>query len=149
MSIVRLVTHSTFTLERTYPADPERVFAAWAEPAAKAAWFAGGPDRPHSLDFRVGGRETAGGEHDGKVLAWESTYVDIVPNERITYTSTLHVGDQLATASLTTVEFSSAAGQTQLTLTEHGAYLDGFEKPEWREEGTSSQLDTLGKTLDV
>lgn len=36
----RSVLHATFTLERTYPATPARVFAAWADPAAKARWFA-------------------------------------------------------------------------------------------------------------
>ena len=30
----RYVTHATFSLER-YPVPPARVFAAWAEPAAK------------------------------------------------------------------------------------------------------------------
>ena len=35
------VAHATFSLERTYQAAPARVFAAWAEPAAKAQWFAG------------------------------------------------------------------------------------------------------------
>ncbi len=48
------VTHATFTLERTYPVDTDRVFAAWSEPAAKARWFAG-PDARHQLDFTVGG----------------------------------------------------------------------------------------------
>jgi uncharacterized protein YndB with AHSA1/START domain len=33
------VLHATFTLEPSYPATPARVFAAWAEPAAKARWF--------------------------------------------------------------------------------------------------------------
>jgi len=50
------VTHATFSLERSYPLPPARVFAAWADPAAKARWFAG-PDSGHELDFRVGGRE--------------------------------------------------------------------------------------------
>ena len=53
----RYVTHATFSLERCYSAPPAQVFAAWAEPAAKARWFAGGPDSGHQLDFRVGGRE--------------------------------------------------------------------------------------------
>ena len=39
------VTHATFTLERVYPAPPQRVFAAWSDPAAKARWFAGEKDR--------------------------------------------------------------------------------------------------------
>src|ERR1035438_7768551 len=53
----RYVTHATFSLERSYPVSAARVFAAWADPAAKARWFAPGPDSGHQLDFRVGGRE--------------------------------------------------------------------------------------------
>ena len=35
----RSVTHSTFVVERTYAAPPARVFAAFADPAARCAWF--------------------------------------------------------------------------------------------------------------
>ena len=38
------VTHATFALERSYPVPPARVFAAWADPAAKARWFTPGED---------------------------------------------------------------------------------------------------------
>ena len=48
------VLHSTFSLERTYPVPPERVFAAWADPAAKKRWFVSKGE--HELDFRAGGR---------------------------------------------------------------------------------------------
>ena len=41
------VTHATFTLERSYPVPPARVFAAWADPAAKASWFTPGPGFGH------------------------------------------------------------------------------------------------------
>jgi uncharacterized protein YndB with AHSA1/START domain len=36
----RSVTHATFVVERSYDAAPARVFAAWADPAAKDRWFA-------------------------------------------------------------------------------------------------------------
>ncbi len=36
------VTHSTFVIERSYPTSPERVFAAFADPAKKRRWFAEG-----------------------------------------------------------------------------------------------------------
>jgi uncharacterized protein YndB with AHSA1/START domain len=141
------VAHATFSLERTYEAAPARVFAAWAEPAAKAAWFAG-PDSEHRLDFRAGGHEAArGANSDGDVLTFESTYHEIVPPARIVYSSTLSVRDKLATVSVTTVEFSPAGDGTRLVLTEQGTYLDGLEDPSWREQGTSRQLDALGAEL--
>ena len=144
----RYVTHATFSLERSYQVPPARVFAAWAEPAAKARWFAPEPDSRHQLDFRVGGREVAhGGPEGGPVMTFESLYRDIVPGERIVYTSTLSAGDDVMTVSVTTVEFSAAEGGTRLVLTEQGAFLDGREEPAWREHGTAAQLDALAAEL--
>ena len=37
---------------------------------------------------------------------------------------------------------------TRLTYTEQGAYLDGLDTPEQREEGTAQLLDALGASLD-
>ena len=144
----RQVRHATFILDPSYPAAPARVFAAWADPAAKARWFAG-PDAEHDLDFRVGGRETARRSADGNqpALRFESVYYDIVPDERIVYAGRLFAGDQLATISLTTVEFRPDGPGTQLVLTEQGTFLDGYEDPSWREQGTSQQLAALAAEL--
>ena len=145
----RNVTHATFTLERSYPVPPARVFAAWADPAAKARWFTPGPGSGHELEFRVGGREVAtGGPDGGPVMRFETLYRDNVPQQRIVYTSTLSTETDLMTVSLTTVEFTPGEdGGTRLVLTEQGAYLDGHEQPAWREEGTASQLDALAAEL--
>lgn len=145
---VHSVTHSTFTLERDYPAAPARVFAAWSDPKAKARWFAGtGAD--HELDFRVGGREAVHGKHpdSGVPLTFESTYHDIVPNERLVYAGTLSAADTVATVSITTVEFVASDTGTRLLLTEQDTFLDGQELPEWRERGTGDQLDALRTEL--
>lgn len=151
----RYVTHASFTLERSYPVPPARVFAAWADPALKSRWFAGGDARPnHELDFRVGGREVAaGGPEGGPVMTFESLYREIVPRERIVYTSTMSAGADVITVSLTTVEFKpvefkTAVGGTQLVLTEQGAFLDGREEPAWRENGTADQLKALAAMLE-
>jgi uncharacterized protein YndB with AHSA1/START domain len=140
------IVHATFTLERTYPAPAERVFHAWADPAMKARWFAGDSTQ-YQLDFRPDGIERNRVDHDGKEIMWESLYREIVPNERIVYTSVLSEDGKVMTASLTTVEFAPDGAKTSLVLTETGAYLDGQEKPAWREEGTGDWLDTLGRHL--
>jgi uncharacterized protein YndB with AHSA1/START domain len=144
----RYVTHATFSLERSYPVPLARVFAAWSDPAAKARWFAADPNSGHELDFRVGGREIVrGGPEGGPVMTFESFYRDIVPGERIVYSSTLSAGEDLATVSVTTVELSHAGEGTQLVLTEQATFLDGREEPEWREHGTGEWLDALGAEL--
>ncbi|MFK4088853.1 SRPBCC family protein [Kribbella sp. NPDC020789] len=136
------VTHSTFTLERRYPAPVERVFEAWANPEARRRWMAQGAE--HSQDFTVGGLEVVKGpDGEGRPLTYEARYTEIVPNERIITASTLRTGDQLSTTSVTSIEFQPDGPETVLTLTEHGVYLPGQERPEWREQGTAQQLDTL------
>jgi uncharacterized protein YndB with AHSA1/START domain len=156
----RYVTHATFSLERSYPVSAARVFAAWADPAAKARWFAPGPDSGHQLDFRVGGREVNhGGPESGPVLSFESFYRDIVPDERIVYSSTLSAGNDVVTVSVTTVELTTVElttgqlttgqGGTRLVLTEQGTFLDGREEPDWRERGTAAWLDALGAELSA
>jgi uncharacterized protein YndB with AHSA1/START domain len=141
------VAHATFSLERIYKgASTSQVFAAWADPAAKARWFAG-PDSDHQLDFRVGGREVNHGRGGGAALTFESFYGDIVPGERIVYTSTLSADDTVVTVSLTTVLIGPAEDGARLVLTEQGAFLDDREQPGWRERGTSDWLDALGADL--
>jgi uncharacterized protein YndB with AHSA1/START domain len=136
------VTHSTFTLERRYPASVERVFEAWASPEARKRWMAQGAE--HSQNFVVGGLETVKGfDAQGRPLTYEAQYAEIVANERILTTSTLRTGERLSTVSITSVEFQAEDDGTLLVLTEHGMYLPGQEQPAWREQGTAQQLDTL------
>jgi len=145
----RSVTHATFTVERTYDASPARVFAAWAEPAAKARWF-GDPDQgveEFELDFRIGGREFNRGKVEGQDYTYEARYQDIVPDERIVYAYDMHAGGSRISVSLGTVEFEPDGAGTRLTYTEQGAYLDGLDTPEQRQQGTGGLFDALGEEL--
>jgi uncharacterized protein YndB with AHSA1/START domain len=142
----RSIVHSTFTLERSYPAPVPEVFGAWADPQRKARWFAGNA-ADYQLEFRPGGIERNSGVHDGKRITWESLYREIVTDERIVYTSVLSENGTVATVSLTTVELAAVGEGTRLVLVESGAYLDGRERPAWREEGTGGWLDALGRDL--
>jgi uncharacterized protein YndB with AHSA1/START domain len=81
-------------------------------------------------------------------MTFETLYRDIVPDQRIVYTSTLSAETDLVTVSLTTVEFIPGDdGGTRLVLTEQGAYLDGRGEPAWREHGTADQLEALAAEL--
>jgi uncharacterized protein YndB with AHSA1/START domain len=147
----RSVTHNTFAVERTYDASPARVFAAWADPAAKSAWF-GPPDEEHEqyeLDFQVGGREYSRGKVPGGngTYTYDARYQDIVPDERIVYSYDMHLEDARISVSLATVEFEPDGEGTRLTYTEQGAFLDGLDSPEQREGGTGQLFDALEEYL--
>jgi uncharacterized protein YndB with AHSA1/START domain len=145
MTTSRSAEHGTFTISRTYPVPPERVFAAWSSKEVKARWF-GAPG--YELDFRVGGTEVnRGGPPGGPVFTYEATYRDIVPDERIVYGYLMTADDTLMSVSVTTVEFSPAPAGTRLTFTEQGVFLDGADTPAIREKGTGELLDALGDAL--
>jgi uncharacterized protein YndB with AHSA1/START domain len=146
----RTIDHSTFVIERTYPAAPARVFAAWADPASKKKWFCGPDDANphHELDFRVGGRETSrGGPPGGPVYRYDAVYRDIVPEQRIVSTYEMYMGDARISVSLATVELAPDGAGTRLTYTEHGAFLDGHDSAAQRRRGTEDLLDKLGGVL--
>jgi uncharacterized protein YndB with AHSA1/START domain len=148
----RSVEHADFTIERRYGAAPERVFAAWADPAAKARWFSG-PEEweagPHELDFREGGSEvSSGGPKEGPVHRYRAIYWEVVPNERIVFTYELLIDEVRSSVSLVTVELERDGDGTRLTLTEHGAFFDGLEDPAVRPGGFGSILDALARELE-
>ena len=145
----RSVEHATFVVERKYEASPERAFAAWADPKAKARWFVGS-DAHLELDFRVGGRERSRGTApDGRAYSYEALFHDIVPAERIVYTYEMFLEGTRISVSLATVEFTPVGDSgTHMVFTEQGAFLDGQEQPQWREHGTAEQLDALAAVLE-
>jgi uncharacterized protein YndB with AHSA1/START domain len=146
----RSTVHSTFVIERTYAATPERVFAAWSDQSAKAQWF--GPGEKHadsySLDFREGGREHLSAPMpDGVVYSFDAVYADIVPAQRIVHTYDMHRDDARISVSVATIEFEAIGDSTRLTLTEQGVFLDGLDAPAEREHGTNAMLDVLRSHL--
>jgi uncharacterized protein YndB with AHSA1/START domain len=147
----RSVHHDTFVIERTYPASPARVFAAWADPRAKARWFVGPDDwekSDHQLDFRVGGRErVSGGPKGGPVHSYEAHYKDIVPDQRIVSTYEMHMDATRISVSLATVVFEPAGDGTRLVYTEQAVFLDGYDHAASREKGTRDLLDRLDAAL--
>ena len=150
----RSAQHGTIRLERRYKAAPARVFAAWAEPTARAKWDV--PGRwviaEQSFDFREGGHELKrfGPKGDPHFVA-DTRYLDIVPQRRIVFGYSMSSRNTPISVSLTTVEISAACSSggtgTHLLLTEQIVFLDGNDNAANREEGLASMLDKIGETL--
>ena len=153
----RSVIHDTFTIERTYPAAPSRVFAAFASAEAKTAWGdtgglepTGGDADNEEFDFRPGGRERFGHNIEGTTYRYDALYYDIVPDQRIVYSYEMYADDARISVSIATIEFAKSGNGTALTWTEQGAYLDGIDGAQasaLRKEGTAEMLDGLTQYL--
>ena len=65
MGTPRSVVHASFTVTRSWPHSPAKVFNAFANEQAKAKWFGGPGWEQHEKvwDFREGGREIQSGRH--------------------------------------------------------------------------------------
>jgi uncharacterized protein YndB with AHSA1/START domain len=147
----RSVTHASFSIERTYDSPPAKVFHAFADPATKRRWFAEGEGwevEEFNVDFKVGGHERSRFRfRGGAPIRNDTTYHDIVPNERIIIAYTMTIGDNRISASLATFEFKPDGKGTRLVCTEHGAFLDGLDSVGPREAGWRDLLAALGKAL--
>ena len=155
MAKVHSVIHGTFTLPADLAAPPDRVFAAYAEPALRRRWF-GMPGRTgHTLDFRVGGQEIARGEFapmgEPERLQYHATFEDIVPGERIIFTYALTVNDVRRWVSLVTIGLAPTDKGTRLRHTEQYAFLaytaDGADDTAHLKGGTRLQLNALAAAL--
>jgi uncharacterized protein YndB with AHSA1/START domain len=141
-------TFGSFTVERTVPAAPARVFAAFADDSEKQAWFQGPPGfvskAPRTFDFRIGGEEfNAVGLPDGPAHVFRARYYDIVPNERIVYTYEMYDGDTRSSVSLATIELGADADGTRLVITESGVFFGDPAEAESRREGTEFLADAI------
>ena len=147
----RTVVHHTFVLERDYPAALSRVFEAFADPVIKRRWLAEGEGvelEEFGSDFRVGGRERLRFRLDGgDPVVIETTYHDIVPDQRIVLDYSMTIAEQRTSVSLTTIELNPAGGGTHLIYTEQGAYLDGADQPSDRKRGCQDLLEKLAAEL--
>jgi len=147
----RSTQHGSFTIERRFDASPAQVFKAWADPAAKARWFASPADVKETVrehDFRVGGRERLSGIWPGgREHAFDAQYWDIVRDQRIVYTYDMHIERKRISVSLATVVIEPAGAGSRMTFTEQAVFLDGYDDAGSRERGTRGLLEKLAAAL--
>lgn len=148
--MMRSVEHTTFTIERAFPVDPPRVFAAWSNEGAKRRWASCHDDAfavEYRLDFRMGGSEVnrAIGA-DGPEHGYEAWFLDIVPDERIVYAFNMAFRGMWQSSSLATVLFLPPVTGTTMRFTEQVAALDGYD-PRPRMSGTGEGFERLAAFL--
>jgi uncharacterized protein YndB with AHSA1/START domain len=147
------VVHATFDVERTYDAPAALVWQVLTDADAKQKWFSGPPGRweliERHMDVRVGGSERLSGRWEGGVVStFDATYHDVVPNQRLVYSYVMHLDDKKISVSLATMQLQAVGAKTRVTVTEQGAFLDGYDDAGSREQGTGHLLDALGASLE-
>ena len=125
------------------------MFRALSDQAAKARWFEGGEGwvvLERDMDVRPGGRERLQGRWaSGMVTTFDAVYFDVVPNQRLVYGYEMRLDDRKISVSLATIELRPRATGTRFTITEQGAFLDGYDDAGSREHGTGPCFGSIGR----
>jgi uncharacterized protein YndB with AHSA1/START domain len=145
------IIQDTIVIERTYDTAVDRVFAAFADSAARVKW--GVPSDTAVLiydesDFRIGGRDRfrCGASSDPKYHG-EARYLHIEPERHIVQCETIDADGERLSASLTTVEFKADGDRTHVKLTAQVAAFGSRDMIDGTKFGHDAALAKLAHYL--
>jgi uncharacterized protein YndB with AHSA1/START domain len=134
----RSVMHSRDVIERSYPHTPQRVFAAFSDPAKKDRWFAEddcSTVEDFTMDFGLGRNQRVGSRPPNGVLYRNDTiYQEIVPDLCIVIAYTMSVNDRHISSLQATTELLATGKGTSRIFTEQAAFLEGADGPQIRQD---------------
>jgi uncharacterized protein YndB with AHSA1/START domain len=138
----------SLTLKRRLHAPPEKVYAAWTEPAQLVQWFGPAQTMADSVraetDVRVGGRFRASFKtEDGEYHEVGGVYREVVPGEKLVFTWAWHTTPERE--SLVTVFIKKEGEGTMLTLT-HEQFFDEAAR-DGHKRGWTGTLEKLDRYL--
>jgi uncharacterized protein YndB with AHSA1/START domain len=153
--------HGAVDQELLLAAPIATVWSAFAETEFRERWFSLPGERStrsHELDFRVGGEEITRSTFNNmdKVerLELRARFLDIVPEQRITFHSAFRLNDELRIASVASTTFETTKDGTRVHYVEQyqcfGLVGDGSGEQERgeREGGTRFMLRRLSIAVD-
>lgn len=145
------ISHHTFTIERTYPASPARVFQAQVDYDQKRRWFAEGEGfevLDYSLDCTPGGHEHAlFKQPEGSVVSYDAQFHEVLADERIVASYAMAVAGSLISVSLATTELVTVPEGTLMRFTEQATFIGEEDQLAGRIEGSTGLLEALAREL--
>ena len=135
----------SLTLKRRLNAPPEKVYAAWTDPAQISKWFGpdAGPVTRAETDVRVGGRfHVVFHSEDGEEHDVSGVYREVVKNEKLQFTWAWRTMPERE--SLVTVIVKPDGGGSLLTLI-HEQFFDepARDRHEYGWTGSLNKLEKL------
>jgi uncharacterized protein YndB with AHSA1/START domain len=131
-------------LTRVFDAPRRLVFEAWTKAGHVSRWIAPRPlTTPKcEVDFRPGGAFCfTMRAPDGTDYPFVGAFREIVTNERIVFTGTVHEGNQV----VTTITFAEHDGKTTLTM--HQTFTMESDATRGAKQGWTATLDQLGEVV--
>ena len=138
---------TSLEIKRFIKASPDRVYAAWTDPAQLRQWF--GPEQVTTdnliADPRVGGRFRWDlTNSDGEKMTMEGEFRELQPGKKIVFTWHWQDDEDWENqVSIVTVEISGRSGGTELRLTHE--QLPNEKSRDGHTGGWNSALDKLEK----
>ena len=138
---------TSLEIKRFIKASPDRVYAAWTDPAQLRQWF--GPEQVTTnnliADPRVGGRFRWDlTNSDGEKMTMEGEFRELQPGKKIVFTWRWQDDEDWKNhVSIVTVEISGRSGGTELRLTHE--QLPNEKSRDGHTGGWNSALDKLEK----
>jgi len=143
-----------FTLERTLPAPPQKVWEMWTKDANVKLWWEGGPFRvvKARFDVRVGGTFDIEASDGSQSIHNHGTYREVAPYTRLAWTWHFDIflapGEKAYDVPIG-IDFQPVDGGRRTRMTFRQGPLATAEHTSGSREGVEANLERLAKVLQA
>lgn len=145
------IVEGTVDLTKEYDQPVADVYPAWSSEDAQRTWGDPGESWEMSFEqfrFTVGDTDVCRfGPKGGPQYINENRYLQIEPDQRIVYATSLKCADRLTFAGTVVITFEATKDGTRMRLIEQGLYFDGQDDVAGHRSGWEGMLGAIGKYL--